>query len=60
MWNVCISVISLRQVERKSEREKEKHKEEMTRLEEYYKQHIVKLEGNVKTLESDRNLLMVI
>ena len=51
--------MSLRQLERQMGRERERMNEETKASEEFYKQHITKLEKNIRELEKERNLLMV-
>ena len=52
-------VVSLRQMERQMIRDKQRHADIKTSLEDHYKQQIANIESRLHTADTDRNLLMV-
>ena len=54
-----ISVVSLRQLERQCTREKERAAEHLNTVEEHYQRQIDKLQEQLKSVEKERNLMMV-
>ncbi|XP_067661813.1 coiled-coil alpha-helical rod protein 1-like [Haliotis asinina] len=52
------AVVSVRQLERQSGREKERLREEMQTLEEHYKRQVDKLHHQLTQVEKDRNMMM--
>ena len=66
LWDHCVAdtamslpVVSWRQLERQSAREKERAADNVQALEQHYKQQVSNLQAKARSLEKDRNLLMV-
>lgn len=54
-----VVVVALRQLERQTQREKERSAEHLVTVETHYTKHIAQLQQQLLALEKDRNLMMV-
>lgn len=56
---IFISVVAVRQLERQMTREKERSSEHLSTVEEHFKRQLDLLQGQLKAVEKERNLMMV-
>ena len=58
-FNYYFTVVSLRQLERQTVREKERVSEHLKTVEQHYNRQIEGLQQKLRAVESERNLMMV-